>query len=510
MSFSESSGVPAKNEDSTNNETLPQEEEIPQNQNDQNVALDMTDMVESMLSRMVSTNESALQKLTDTISNHLAKITGNLEPLVAALGQNTGKLPVDQQHPAGRNTGKLPVGQADGDSKIDLVVEKDGPLDDGAISLVATTSKKRTIISNRSSSRSRESASTATKSLPGHRGRSTNKSPSTTTPTVKSRGGSRGATTTGTGKNTSHHHRKSTSTITSAADDKDKQLEDDQMYWSNQVAEYEENQKFGPEVSSSLAGASKVFWSKSVTDEKTKRILETSKIPTNCKFLSVKAVNKEIWSCAAGDIRSRDWALQKIQATHSSMAANMLQAASDLDVIKDQLKVLTTDHPGINIPSIKSVVDKLRDSLKLAGRTNIKISTHRRESFKSSIPKELNKLVDQPEVKNTDSTLLFGDNLKNRMEEIKGDNSVRKELEKHDSTRFTFKRKLDNFSASKKQKVSHNYNNQQIRSNWKTPLNTQSGSGPGYQAYNTKKHQKPQRQSNQRQNQNRQNKQRNK
>ncbi|MCJ8345652.1 hypothetical protein MJH12_08930 [bacterium] len=389
-------------------------------------------------------------------------------------------------------------------------MEKDGPLDDGAISLVATTSKKRTIISNRSSSRSRESASTATKSHHGHRVRSTNKSPSTTTPTVKSRGGSRGATTTGTGKNTSHHHRKSTSTITSAADDKDKQLEDDQMYWSNQVAEYEENQEFGPEVSSSsLAGASKVFWSKSLTDEKTKRILETSKIPTNCKFLSVKAVNKEIWSCAAGDIRSRDWALQKVQATHSSMAANMLQAASDLDVIKDQLKVLTTDHPGINIPSIKSVVDKLRDSLKLAGRTNIKISTHRRESFKSSIPKELSKLVDQPEDKNTESTLLFGDNLKNRMEEIKGDNSIRKELEKHDSTRFTFKRKLDNFSASKKQKVSHN-NNQQIRSNWKTPLNTQSGSGPGYQAYNTKKHQKSQRQSNQRQNQNRQNKQRNK
>ena len=78
-------------------------------------------------------------------------------------------------------------------------------------------------------------------------------------------------------------------------------IEDDQEYWAGQVAHYQMDQsKEGPEITSSLTGACKVFWQKAINEDTLKQTLESSKVPSNCQYLRVQQVNREIWSCTSG------------------------------------------------------------------------------------------------------------------------------------------------------------------------------------------------------------------
>ena len=421
----------------------------------QHLQFDMTCVVEGVAERMAKNNDAAFQKLTNTLSEHLSKLTGSLEPLVAALssnhnnGRNAGKLPADHND---QNTGKLPVGQADTPTRRSAT-PRSRLQDSEVLSLragsVVSHKSKRCRSASSKGDESSIACGNSSKQSTSHRANLTaKKQPS----------------------RTSHRSSSSTMSSKSAA----KSLDADQSYWESQVTEYEENLVFGPEISSSLAGASKIFWTKSLSDEKTKKVMESSKIPNNCQFMAVKLVNKEIWTVTASDIRTKDWALQKIQSTHNNMTSNVLQASSELDNIKDQWKTLVQENPGIKLPDLNPAVDKLKDALKLAGRTNQKINDYRREAFKPSIPKNLTKLLEKPE---ENAILLFGDNLKARMEEIKGDNSIKQELAKRDS-RSIFKWKDQYQMANKKQRVGHSST---YRSNWKAPQNAQSGSTPGFQ-----------------------------
>ena len=47
-------------------------------------------------------------------------------------------------------------------------------------------------------------------------------------------------------------------------------LDEDQIYWDNQLKYYQEKQDFGPEISSTIAGAAKVFWQKNMSEERLK------------------------------------------------------------------------------------------------------------------------------------------------------------------------------------------------------------------------------------------------
>ena len=107
-------------------------------------------------------------------------------------------------------------------------------------------------------------------------------------------------------------------------------LDEDQIYWENQLEDYQEKQDFGPEISSTIAGAAKVFWQKNMSEETLTKTLESSKMPNNCKFLAVKKVNKEIWTCTSPDIMTRDLSLQKMQETHAFMTSTVMQAVHEL------------------------------------------------------------------------------------------------------------------------------------------------------------------------------------
>ena len=87
-------------------------------------------------------------------------------------------------------------------------------------------------------------------------------------------------------------------------------------------------------------------------------------------------------------------------------------------------------------------------------------------------------VLQQEEPGDLQSKFLFGDDLRSRMDKIKGDTSIVKELEKRD---FPFKKRPD--------QQSNQIYKQPLRSNWQTPLKTQSGSSQGYQPKKKSKYQ---------------------
>ena len=261
-----------------------------------------------------------------------------------------------------------------------------------------------------------------------------------------------------------------------AADDTTMTMTEEQVYWASQVEDYNDEQKFGPEVSSTIAGATKVFWQKELSEERFKKTLEAAKIPSNCSFLATKQVNKEIWTSTSPDIRSRDYTLQEVQKTHGAMSATILQAVDELNSFKAQT-------PANNL--VKPVIDKLKDALKLAGKANQQMNSHRRESFKTSIPLDLRKLTQLP---TEQSVWLFGDNLKDRIAEVKLENSTRNEFTKKSTT---YKTKQYVKGGATARYTPYSYTKQDDRqqqsqsSNYKSSQKSRGGALQGYRPKNT-------------------------
>ena len=71
-----------------------------------------------------------------------------------------------------------------------------------------------------------------------------------------------------------------------------------------------------------------------------------------------------------------------------AMSSSIIQAANLLYKTKEEFGEVSKDLGSKLNPDI----DKLRDALLLAGKTNPQINTYRRESFKPSIPAELKRI----------------------------------------------------------------------------------------------------------------------
>ena len=67
----------------------------------------------------------------------------------------------------------------------------------------------------------------------------------------------------------------------------------DQAYWISSVDEYSDEVLYGPEVSSPMAGATKMFWQKA---DNLKAKLKQAKISANCLFLNSEQVNSSVWA----------------------------------------------------------------------------------------------------------------------------------------------------------------------------------------------------------------------
>lgn len=104
-----------------------------------------------------------------------------------------------------------------------------------------------------------------------------------------------------------------------------------QEYWHKSTTDYEEDNKAsGPEISSSVACAAKVFWQKRLKGEAFKRKIDEAATPSNCGFLLPKRTNTEIWKTLSSYHRTTDIKMQEIQSTHAASVTMMLRASSDL------------------------------------------------------------------------------------------------------------------------------------------------------------------------------------
>ena len=194
---------------------------------------------------------------------------------------------------------------------------------------------------------------------------------------------------------------------------KEATVDDEQVYWDQVVAQYTQDTGFGPEAPSHLACAAKRCWTVGLEEDKLETIKKKGKIPANCKFLAVKPCNKPIFSTTPPNIRTQDCALQRVQGAHAAMSSLLLQATAELrNCMKDS-------------SNVGKVADKLKDCIMLAGDTNQLINTARRESFKPFIPQSIKKICDDP---SEEAEHLFGDNIQQRLTEIKEENQLRSEF----------------------------------------------------------------------------------
>ena len=437
---------------------------VSQNQDvGQRAKIDMTEAVEDILKRFQDHNQDSMKTIAASITRSfdgfkdvIMQLAQNRNTAVAvdSTGRTTDNTSVDQGV-GGRNTASSVDPPA---SHLPLPQPPPTPMLPPSTAVAANVTNKDNVTPSRSGSSDRNSrrrndddsislSSGASRdtSLSLHSGRrkrsrsksrSRSRSRSGSKSRLRSKSKSRSASSSHGSKRSKHDEPPSPAEV--------RPLDGDQEFWSKQVENYQVDQKIGPEVSSALAGACKIFWAKEINADQLKELGESSKVPGNCSFLKVQSCNKEIFSSTSGDIRNKDFSLQTVLGTHSAMASSMIQAADLLYKLKEEFGNISKDLAGKFDP----IMEKVKNALMFAGKTSIQINAHRREMFKPSLPASLKCIVDQPSEET--SEYLFGDNLKDRVTKIKGDYSMRQEFVKKDE----FRKKYPNSKTNSK---SENY-----------------------------------------------------
>lgn len=191
-------------------------------------------------------------------------------------------------------------------------------------------------------------------------------------------------------------------------------LDEEQEYWQDTVNEYTQQEEYGPEISSPIATASKTFWQKPLTEEKSANKLKNNLTPENCKYLVPKRVNKEVWGNVTSSQRTNDMKLQKVQKIAAASLTSMLKVASTLSqhLQKENDKNL----------DIKGLLTYLKDSMALAGMANQQINQMRRDLIKPTLPPVFRKLADSVD---ESAEFLFGDSLTQSMDILEKESKVK-------------------------------------------------------------------------------------
>ena len=236
----------------------------------------------------------------------------------------------------------------------------------------------------------------------------------------------------------------------------------DQTYWQQSTMEYEDNPDFGPEISSSIAGAAKIFWHKPLKDDAFNIKLKSALTPSNCTFLEPPRSNREIWTTLSGPMRSTDAKLQEIQKTHSASVTMLLKAAASLtDLVQGN---------NLKHGDIKEPMNFLKESLSLAGKVSQTTNQLRRDMVKPALPQKYKQLASMGD---DSSKFLFGDSISENVESLNKENKLNSLL--GEKSKPNNKRK---------------YNNQWSSNNWsssKAPKRTFYPQGQKYNHNNNSK-----------------------
>ena len=193
-------------------------------------------------------------------------------------------------------------------------------------------------------------------------------------------------------------------------------MEEDQIHWQDSIEEYNDPLEFGPEIPSSIAGAAKVFWEKSLKSGIIDQKMANAKIPSNCHFLVPKRTNKEIFVTLSSFHWTVDNQVQELQKIQAASVSLLLKASSQLSNMMKLVK-----QKGINL-DLKTPMNSLKDSLSLAGKTSQSLNRLRRQLIKPSLPSKFAKLADNDD---DSAKFLFGDNISESLESLSKEHKIK-------------------------------------------------------------------------------------
>ena len=165
--------------------------------------------------------------------------------------------------------------------------------------------------------------------------------------------------------------------------------DEDRKYWLQSTEEYDDDVEVGPEVSSSMASATKIFWEKSLSEDKLKSKIESGKLPANSGFIKTKRCTTEVWVTLGDQIRSLDYKLQKVQKLLAASASHIVQPSSKLTK-----QLVSSKQPTVDSFDVKVTLTLLKNALSLAGKLNQSINQLRRNFIKPSLPVQYARLAD--------------------------------------------------------------------------------------------------------------------
>ena len=143
--------------------------------------------------------------------------------------------------------------------------------------------------------------------------------------------------------------------------------------------------------------------------------------PKNVSFIGCPQVNKQVWYGLKRSTRAQDFKLQSVQK-------EFLKSAIPITKVIDSLHA---GHEQGNELDVPSLIKNLSDSLAFLGSANMEMVKCRREIIKDEIPQKMKGICD--EETEFSGSLLFGDNLLQKMKEVSEGQKVSEELKKSDA-----------------------------------------------------------------------------
>ena len=267
------------------------------------------------------------------MSSQLTALHSMIDKLVT--GQNTVSQTVGLVTNVDLNTGSVPVDQGSNNAESSAVVAStvDGQRGRNAVS---TADLANTRVSD-------------TISLLRHSAYSINKRPASSALSTRSSSSSGASCSTKRSRRDSSDHR----------DPEQQELEDDTD------RDYTDKATYGPEVSSVIACAQKIYWQRAPNADVANQLLERNKVPANCKFMTTKVANTTVFAKTSGDIHSKETEMQKLDKLHASSTTAIVKATHQLFRVKQELKELQDQHQDITFPNIDDQINLLKDGLKL-------------------------------------------------------------------------------------------------------------------------------------------------
>ena len=224
---------------------------------------------------------------------------------------------------------------------------------------------------------------------------------------------------------------------------KENALSLDMEIWAEADQDYLQDKAAGPPMSEKLVEKIKMMYTKKIQPDNFAKMMEGTKIPSNCPFMVPKLVNPAIWDISAVS-RPADIRLQGVLGRMSRAQTRILHAAEEAQALSKSLPKASSD-------ALQSILTHLQVASQFGGSASQELNQIRREAFKKCIRKDLQPLAKGVEEESED---LFGD-LRERTTEQLAINKLKKDLSVAERLKqFSFSKRPGKVISSTSQKRS--------------------------------------------------------